>query len=89
MSEDLAQTYVHLGFSKETSSKNKDVTILAKKSPIIIPKFTNRVMWGRYGKYLCPREEYSDGYESVIQLQCRLVSQLLLRKMDPASAIGI
>jgi len=89
MSEDLVQTYVHLGFSKETSSKNKDVTILAKKLPIIIPKFTNRVMWGRYGKYLCPREEYSDGYESVIQLQCRLVSQLLLRKVDPASAIGI
>ena len=57
-----------------------------------LSKFSNRMMWGRYGSYLSminDQEFVPDGFDSIFQMQCRLVSQLLFRPLSADAAIGV
>jgi hypothetical protein len=89
MLPDVGTTYTYLGFSKKAATKTTDATVFTRNSPIKISKFTNQIMWGRYGTHLTMCNEVPEGMESLLQMQCRLVSQLLLRPMSADQAIGI
>jgi len=45
-------------------------------------KFTNRTLWGRFGKYLSLPGEPDEGSESLINFICRIVSDLLVRPIN-------
>ena len=85
---DTKNALLSLGFSMETSPKN-DCNVFIRQSVIKISKFTNRVMWGCYGRYLSHTDAGTEGFDAIVQLQCRLVAELLLRPLNPLAAIGI
>ena len=89
VSLDTKNALLSLGFSMETSPKNKDCNVFIRQSIIKISKFTNRVMWGCYGRYLSHTDAGTEGFDAIVQLQCRLVAELLLRPLNPSAAIGI
>ena len=89
VSIDTKNSLLSLGFSMETSPKNKAFQVFTRQSVVKISKFTNRVMWGRYGLYLLHSNVVMDGFDAIVQLQCRLVAELLLRPLNPTTAIGI
>lgn len=73
----------------ETSPKNTALHIFTRQSIVKISKFTNRVMWGRYGHYLSHSDIVTEGFDAIVQLQCRLVAELFLRPLNPAAVIGV
>ena len=88
MSDDMVKTFQWLGFTSETSTHNADWTVFHRQSLIMISKFTNRVMWGRFGQYLSFQDECSAS-DAQFNVFCRTVSQLLMRPTDPLTAIGL
>jgi hypothetical protein len=89
---DVSDTYTFGGFSKKILSKHKGSTVFSRQSIMKLSKFSNRMMWGRYGSYLSminDQEFVPDGFDSIFQMQCRLVSQLLFRPLSADAAIGI
>ena len=89
---DVSDTYTFWGFSKKISSKHKGSTVFRRQSVLKLSKFSNRIMWGRNGSNLSMITDHDfepDGFDSIFQMQCRLVSQLLYRPLSADGAIGV
>lgn len=89
VSLDTKNALLSLGFTMETYPKNPNLQVFTRQSVVKISKFTNRVMWGCYGLYLSHADVVTEGMDAIVQLQCRLVAELLLRPLQPSAAIGI
>ena len=55
---------------------------------IKMPKFTNRTIWSRYGKFVALSDE-ADNDPLVLQMFCPTVSQLLFHPMNHNTSIGM
>jgi hypothetical protein len=84
--ENLPEEYVSLGFTPLNSSNNKYPSYL-RTSMIKMPKFTNRTIWSRYGKFVSLSDEVDD--DPLLQMFCRTVSHLLLHPMNHNTSIGM
>ena len=71
--DNLASAYHNLGFSSEPSSENADWTVFVRKSVLRLAKFTNRVVWGRFGRYLSFQDE-CHASPAKVNLFCRKVT---------------
>lgn len=87
MSDSVERAYMSLGFSKSILPQ-REHAVLTRKAVFELPRFTNRIMWGRYGQYISLEEECSSG-EAIPNMYCRFVLDLFLHSHDPMHALGI
>jgi hypothetical protein len=86
--DDVAQAYQYMGF-EISQMKKSNRTIFARKSIIKLSTFTNRIMWAQYGNYLTLPEVAEDRVHAAKNIMCRLLGELLVRPLDPATCIAM
>jgi hypothetical protein len=84
--ENLPEAYSALGFTKASTSSTKFHYNYSRSSIIKMPKFTNRTIWSRYGKYVAL--SYEADNEPLLQMFCRTLSQFLLNPMNYNTSFG-
>jgi hypothetical protein len=86
--DSVQQAYNSLGFSKITSPKHNQATVFSRNAIIKLSRFTNRILWGRYGQYISMQEECTvEG--ATLNMYCRMVSDLFLHVHPTLPALGI
>jgi hypothetical protein len=65
--ENLPEAYISLGFTPSNSSNDKYPSY-SRTSMIKMPKFTNRTIWSRYGKFVSLSDEADD--DPLLQMLC-------------------
>ena len=88
MSDSVEKAYISLGFSKITSQTHDQPTLFFQNAIIKLSRFTNRVMWGRFGQYISMQEECSTE-NAIPNMYCRFVSDLFLHPHHPMHALGV
>ena len=85
--EHLPQAYGSLGFTSSSSPTNDKFPSYSRTSMIKMPKFTNRTIWSRYGKFVALSDEADN--DPLLQMFCRTVSHLLVHPMTHNTSIGM
>ena len=88
LSDSVEKAYTSLGFSKTTTATNVHHNVFTRNAILQLSRFTNRIIWGRYGHYISMQEECSL-QDSVLNLFCRTVSDLFLHPLDSMHALGV
>ncbi len=75
--------------SKNNIQAFKNLGFILKDLVIKLLEFTNRTLWACYGQYLSIGSMKDKTSETADNFICRVVSQLLLREIDPLTFLGI
>ena len=89
LTSDLRQAYTYLGFYEETNPADNSRLMFRRNSVIKLAKFTNRTLWGRFGKYLSLPGEPDEGSDPLLNFMCRIVFQLMLRPINSTNSFGM
>jgi len=90
MSADVCEALMCYGFAEVRHPSGDGRTCFSRNSVLQLAKFTNRTMWGRFGKYLSlPSDGTDETLEPLLNLYCSIVHQLLLQPINSANLIGL
>jgi len=90
MSPDVCEALMCYGFAEVRHPSGDGRTCFTRNSVLQLAKFTNRTMWGRFGKYLSlPSNGTDETLEPLLNLYCSIVHQLLLQPINSANLIGL